>query len=50
MPPFMTPRKPIDEVLSRDPEIEAFDTSKFVMTDITFGMSNRVSYFVDQLV
>ncbi|XP_041377845.1 28S ribosomal protein S22, mitochondrial-like isoform X2 [Gigantopelta aegis] len=41
MPPFMNPREPINEVLSHDPEIEAFDTSKLVMTDITFGMSSR---------
>ncbi len=39
----MSPRKPLKEVIAEDREIEAHDRSKFVFTDITFGIPDRVS-------
>ncbi|KAK6177671.1 hypothetical protein SNE40_015726 [Patella caerulea] len=41
MPPFMLPRKPIHDILSKDPDLEGFDSSKYVFTDISFGVSNK---------
>ena len=42
MPPLMNERKPIEKVLSYNPEISGFDNTNYVFTDITYGMSNRV--------
>jgi len=44
MPPLLQDREPINNILSVNPEIQGFDTSKYVFTDITFGLPNRVSY------
>lgn len=41
MPPIVKVRKEDDRVLSKDPALQEFDTSKWVFTDITFGVSNR---------
>lgn len=38
MPPVLLPRKPIDRVLSYDPALQGLETSRFVFTDITFGV------------
>lgn len=43
MPPYMRVRLPITEVLTHDPDLEGLETSKLVFTDITFGVSDRVS-------
>jgi small subunit ribosomal protein S22 len=42
MPPLLKEWKPIDDVLSVNPELQGFDTAKYVFTDISFGISNRV--------
>ena len=44
MPPVMKARDESVRLISEDPEIEMFDTSgsKYVFTDITFGIPNRV--------
>jgi len=41
MPPLLQEREAIDNVLAVNPEIQGFDTSKYLFTDITFGLSNR---------
>jgi len=41
MPPLLQDREPINNILSVNPEIQGFDTSKYVFTDITFGLPNR---------
>jgi len=41
MPPYMNPRKPPGAPLSIDPDLAHFDTSKFVFSDITFGLKDR---------
>jgi len=46
MPPYMSPREEIDIVMSRDPEIAPCLDSKFVFTDISHGVKNRVSIFL----
>ena len=44
MPPVLKARDESVRLISQDPEIEMFDSggSKYVFTDITFGISNRV--------
>ena len=42
MPPLLNEWKPIDNVLSVNPELQGFDTAKYVFTDISFGIPNRV--------
>ena len=44
MPPVMKARDESVRLISEDSEIEMFDTSgsKYVFTDITFGIPNRV--------
>ncbi|XP_074109960.1 mitochondrial ribosomal protein S22 [Cotesia typhae] len=39
MPPVVKKRKPITEIISKDPEIQGYDTTKYVFTDITYGVS-----------
>ncbi|KAK7085232.1 28S ribosomal protein S22, mitochondrial, partial [Halocaridina rubra] len=41
MPPVMKERKPITEVISRDLALTRHDTCKLIITDITFGLSDR---------
>lgn len=43
MPPFMKERTPIKHILSVDPQLKGLDKSKYVFTDITFGVKDRVS-------
>lgn len=40
----MEPRKPVREIIAEDTEIEGHDQSKFVFTDITFGIPDRVKH------
>jgi len=40
-PPYMKPRVPPSEPLQVDPELEHFDTCKWVFTDVTFGVPDR---------
>merc|ERR1719259_620500 len=41
MPPVMDARDPKGRVLETDPLLVGFDISKFVFTDITYGVSDR---------
>nr|KAG5707394.1 hypothetical protein BaRGS_005361 [Batillaria attramentaria] len=43
MPPFMKVRQPVNQVLSKNPELEGLEENKYIFTDITFGVKNRVS-------
>ena len=42
MPPVMEERKPINRVLSENPELKGLEASKLVFTDITYGVRDRV--------
>lgn len=46
MPPVLSERKPIDDVLSEDKILEGMDTAKFVFTDITFNVPPRERFIV----
>ncbi|XP_074655104.1 small ribosomal subunit protein mS22-like [Tubulanus polymorphus] len=41
MPPVMNPRKQIETVLTKNPELEGLDDCKFLFTDISPGHSDR---------
>lgn len=41
MPPVMDERNPVGRELEADPMLVGFDISKFVFTDITYGVSDR---------
>ena len=45
MPPLLQQREDIENVLAVNPEIQGFDTSKYIFTDITFGLTDRVRLF-----
>ncbi|KAK9879553.1 hypothetical protein WA026_006621 [Henosepilachna vigintioctopunctata] len=40
-PPAVPVRTPKDKVFSRDPALKGYDTSKFVFTDISFGIKDN---------
>ncbi|XP_034938161.1 28S ribosomal protein S22, mitochondrial [Chelonus insularis] len=40
MPPVVKEREPITTIISKDPEIQGYDTCKYVFTDITYNVSN----------
>lgn len=42
MPPIVPLRTDLGQVLEVDKDIIGFDNSKFVFTDITFGISDKV--------
>jgi len=42
MPPIVPLRTDLGEVLEVNKDIIGFDSSKFVFTDITFGVSDKV--------
>ncbi|XP_043679583.1 28S ribosomal protein S22, mitochondrial [Vespula pensylvanica] len=46
MPPVIKARKEIDVILSKDEALEGFDTSKYVFTDISFGIRDRDKFVV----
>ncbi|XP_026758205.1 28S ribosomal protein S22, mitochondrial [Galleria mellonella] len=48
MPPIVKIQKPITDVLSKDPALVGYDTSKFVFTDITFGVANENRIVVER--
>lgn len=48
MPPIMSYRKPISKIYSYDPELSGIDSAKYVFTDITFGVKDRVSCCCEQ--
>ncbi|KAG8190843.1 hypothetical protein JTE90_028339 [Oedothorax gibbosus] len=41
MPPVMSIREPIDEILSKDPELQGYLKEKTVFTDISTNITNR---------
>ncbi|CAN7939744.1 unnamed protein product [Ixodes hexagonus] len=41
MPPVLRERRPCEEVLAKDPEIQGHDSSSFVFTDISYGYPDR---------
>jgi len=44
MPPILKVRQPIEQVLSHDPALKGYDTSKYVFTDITPNTRDRDRY------
>lgn len=42
MPPILSERKPIHDVLSEDKILDGMDTAKYVFTDITYSIPHRV--------
>lgn len=46
MPPVVKTRKEIDVTLSKDEALEGFDTSKYVFTDISYGIKDREKFIV----
>lgn len=45
MPPVLPERKPISDILSVDKILDGMDTAKYVFTDITYNIPDRVSTF-----
>ncbi|XP_040077937.1 28S ribosomal protein S22, mitochondrial [Ixodes scapularis] len=41
MPPVLRERRPCEEVLAKDPEIQGHDDSTFIFTDISYGYPDR---------
>ncbi|XP_063821981.1 small ribosomal subunit protein mS22 [Ostrinia nubilalis] len=48
MPPVVKVQQPINEVLSNDPALIGYDTSKYLFTDITFGIANERRLIVER--
>ena len=46
MPPLIKEREPIHKVISKNPELQEFDHCKYLFTDISQGISDRVSFFL----
>lgn len=44
--PVLEPRSSTPVILSSDPEISDFDSSKYVFTDISFGLGVQVKTFL----
>ena len=45
MPPLLKERDTRVKILARNPELQGFDTAKYIFTDITPGLSDVVSFF-----
>lgn len=43
MPPVMDVREPINEILSKDPELQGYLKDKTIFTDISPSATDRVS-------
>ncbi|CAH2073408.1 unnamed protein product, partial [Iphiclides podalirius] len=48
MPPVVKVHDPINEVFSKDPALVGYDSSKYVFTDITFGVPNEQRLIVER--
>ncbi|XP_072944057.1 small ribosomal subunit protein mS22 [Epargyreus clarus] len=48
MPPVVKIHKPIEDVICKDPALVGYDTSKFLFTDITFGIPNESRIIVER--
>lgn len=46
MPPIVPLRTDLGQVIEVDKDIIGFDSAKFVFTDITFGISDKVIYLL----
>ena len=46
MPPLLQEREPIKKVLARNPELQGFDNCTYLFTDISQGISDRVSFIL----
>ncbi|XP_068441296.1 small ribosomal subunit protein mS22 [Clinocottus analis] len=46
MPPVLSERKPINDVLSEDKILDGMDTAKYVFTDITYNLPHRERFIV----
>uniref|UniRef100_A0A8C8RGV7 Mitochondrial ribosomal protein S22 n=1 Tax=Pelusios castaneus TaxID=367368 RepID=A0A8C8RGV7_9SAUR len=46
MPPVLSKRAPIDDVLAEDRILEGTETAKYVFTDITYGIPHRERFIV----
>ncbi|KAK0166690.1 hypothetical protein PV327_004181 [Microctonus hyperodae] len=40
MPPVVKERTPINSILAKNPEIQGYDTAKYIFTDITYDVKN----------
>jgi len=47
MPPIVPLRTDLGQLLEVNKDIIGFDSSKFIFTDITFGVSDKVFYFIN---
>lgn len=50
MPPIVPLRVDLGKVLDVDKDLIGYSDSKFVFTDITFGVSDKVIYFLIKLL
>ncbi|XP_013180403.1 PREDICTED: 28S ribosomal protein S22, mitochondrial isoform X1 [Papilio xuthus] len=48
MPPVVKVHQPINEVLSKDPALVGYDNTKYLFTDITFGVPNEDRLIVER--
>ncbi|XP_047988770.1 28S ribosomal protein S22, mitochondrial [Leguminivora glycinivorella] len=49
MPPVVKIQQHIQDVLSQDPALIGYDTSKYIFTDISFGVANEHRIIVERL-
>ncbi len=43
MPPLLKEREPVTKIMSKNPELQGFDSAKYVFIDISQGVADRVS-------
>lgn len=48
MPPVVKVHKPINDILSKDPALTGYTTSKYLFTDISFGVINEHRLIVER--
>ncbi|XP_022819525.1 28S ribosomal protein S22, mitochondrial [Spodoptera litura] len=48
MPPVVKIQQHIEDVLSNDPALIGYDTSKYIFTDITFGVANEHRIIIER--
>lgn len=48
--PVLEPRCSTPIILANDPEIKGFDNSKYVFTDLSFGLGVQVKLFISAFV
>jgi len=45
MPPLMNERSNITKIIAQSPELQGFDKAKYIFTDISPGIADKVIYF-----